>query len=188
MKKTVIAIVLTIAACLCVFGTTFAWLMDSTGEVVNTFTVGDVDIELTESENLDLKLVPGKTITKDPKVTVVAESEHCWVFVKIEKANNVDNFIEYTIDSGWTALAENDGVYYREVSAADAAAGKEYAIIANNQVEVKEDVTKAQLDAVAAAVATDATKAPSLTFTAYAVQYDAEDIKDATTAWGIVNP
>ena len=58
-----------------VFGT-LAWLTDSTDSITNTFTVGNIDIDLTETLPTDrtAKMVPGHTIKKDPKVTVTAGS------------------------------------------------------------------------------------------------------------------
>ena len=88
---------------------TLAYLKDTTGEVQNTFTVGKVKITLDEAE-LDLKdgalqfddnntalvkesrteegndyqtVYPGFTYPKDPTVTVVANSEDCYVFIKV---------------------------------------------------------------------------------------------------------
>ena len=99
-----------------VVGGSLAWLMDKTDAVKNTFTYGNVDIELKESEDLDLHIVPGKPITKDPTVTVKANSETSYVFVKVEKANWNDKFT-YEIAAGWTKLEGVDNVYYREVTA-----------------------------------------------------------------------
>ena len=98
---------------------TLAWLTDTTDPVVNTFTVGDINITLTESENLDLKMVPGRTITKDPKVTVNEGSEACWLFVKVVKSENFKDFMTYDKADGWTLLKTegNTEVYYREVAA-----------------------------------------------------------------------
>ena len=50
-------------------GGTLAWLTAKTDTVTNTFTVGDINIDLTETTT-DYKLVPGNTIAKDPTVTV----------------------------------------------------------------------------------------------------------------------
>ena len=89
MKK---ALFIMLSAALIVCATvagTLAWLTDKTEPVVNTFTVGDINITLTESENLDLKMVPGQTITKDPKVTVKDGSEACWLFVKVEEVGAI---------------------------------------------------------------------------------------------------
>ena len=66
MKK---ALFIMLSAALIVCATvagTLAWLTDTTDPVVNTFTVGDINITLTECENLDLKMVPGQPIRKDP--------------------------------------------------------------------------------------------------------------------------
>lgn len=161
---------------------TLAWLTDTTDPVVNTFTVGDINITLTESKNLDLKMVPGRTITKDPKVTVKAGSEACWLFVKVVKSGNFDSFMTFEIANGWTELTEGSGVYYRIVGdkSADGATDEPFPVISGNKVTVKNTVTKADLNGL-----TEATY-PTLTFTAYAVQKDG--INDATTAWGKVNP
>ena len=72
----------------CAIGGTVAWLTAKTDPVVNTFTYGDINIELTETkpENKQAKIIPGVNIEKDPKVTVKANSEACWLFVKVEEA------------------------------------------------------------------------------------------------------
>ena len=166
-------------------GGTVAWLTAQTPSVTNTFTVGDINIELTESENLNLKMVPGNTITKDPKVTVKAGSEACWLFVKVEESSVLDTYITYTVDSGWTQLKDANGkdvagVYYREVAAT---AADSFDVLTGNQVSVKTDVTKQMMNALKAEGATQ----PTLTFTAYAVQKD--NIDTAALAWEkITNP
>lgn len=92
MKKKVLSIVAVVLVLCCAIGGTLAWLTDKTDPVVNTFTVGDINIELKETTT-NYKMVPGNTITKDPKVTVKANSEACWLFVKVEKSSNFDSFI-----------------------------------------------------------------------------------------------
>lgn len=156
---------------------TLAWLTDKTEPVVNTFTVGDINITLTESENLDLKMVPGQPIEKDPKVTVKAGSEACWLFVKVEKSGNFDSFMTFEMADGWNALSGHAGVYYRNVDATNADTG--FDVLKDNKVMVLDTVTKTMLEGAK-------TNAPTLTFTAYAVQKDG--INDATTAWGKVTP
>lgn len=173
MKKkltTVLAIVLVVA--LSVAGT-YAYLTDKTGPVVNTFTVGNVDIDLTETTGNSYKMVPGTPIHKDPKVTVEAKSEACWLFVKVEKSANFDDFLTCNMAEGWTALEGVDGVFYRQVEAG--AADQDFAVLANDTVTVKPDVTKAMMDGL-----TDATR-PTLTFTAYACQ--TAGIDTAAQAW-----
>ena len=182
MKKKILVACLCVAlAVLTIAGTTLAYLTSKTEAVVNTFTVGNIDITLTETTT-DYKMVPGSTIAKDPKVTVKAGSEDCWLFVKVEESTNLNDFITYTIASGWT---KGDGtnipanVYYREVAAATA--DNEFAVLTNNQVTVKATVTKAMMDALQVKGATQ----PTLTFTAYAIQKAGFDT--ATAAWAEAN-
>lgn len=163
---------------------TLAWLTDTTDPVVNTFTVGDINITLTESKNLDLKMVPGQPIEKDPKVTVKAGSEACWLFVKVDKSVNFDGFMTFEMADGWIALSGYAGVYYRNVDATNADTG--FDVLKDKKVMVLETVTKTKLEGVKNADGTPNKNAPTLTFTAYAVQKDG--IADAATAWGKVTP
>ena len=181
MKKKSIAVVLALVLLVCcAVGGVLAWLTDTTDPVVNTFTIGNVDITLAESENLNLKMVPGQTITKDPKVTVVGGSEACWLFVKVEKSDNLESFINYAIADGWTQLPDVAGVYYREVSASDDS--QEFNVLTDNQVTVKTDVTKTMMDNLSK----DNAVQPTLTFTAYACQK--AGVTSAADAWAKVNP
>lgn len=176
MKKkltTVLAIVLVVA--LSVAGT-YAYLTDKTGPVVNTFTVGNVNIDLTETTT-DYKMIPGMTIHKDPMVTVKENSEACWLFVKVEKSANFDDFMTYDMANGWTKLEE--GVFYRQVAAS--AADQDFAVLANDTVTVMPDVTKDMMDAIDNGTAAK----PTLTFTAYACQ--ADGFASAAAAWAEVN-
>ena len=179
MKKKTLALVLALTLLVAgVVGGTLAWLTDQTAEVKNTFTVGDINIGLTET-TADYKMVPGNTIAKDPKVTVKAGSEACWLFVKIEESTNLSSYISYTADSGWTALAGVSGVYYREVAASTA--DQAFNVLANNQVTVKDTVTKAMMDAIEDGAAAN----PTLTFTAYACQTD--NVTSPADAWAKIN-
>lgn len=177
MKKKTLALVLALTLLVAgVVGGTLAWLTAKTDEVKNTFTVGDINIGLTETTT-DYKMVPGNTIAKDPTVTVKANSEACWLFVQVTKSENLDAFITYAIADGWTALPGVDGVYYREVPAS--AADQTFPVLAGNAVTVKSDVTKTMLE-------TAKTVVPTLTFKAYAVQQD--NVASASDAWAKVNP
>ena len=167
----VLAVMLIVGATI---GGTIAWLQDTTDSVVNTFTYGDIDIDLAETTK-DYKMIPGNTIAKDPTVTVKADSEECWLFVKIEESDNLDDFISYTVADGWTALEGVDGVYYREVDADEA--DQTFAVLKDNKVTVLEDVTKTMVNGL-----TEETY-PTLTFTAYAVQK--ANIATAAEAWTI---
>lgn len=175
MKKKTLALVLALTLLVAgVVGGTLAWLTDRTAEVKNTFTVGDINIGLTETTT-DYKMVPGNTIAKDPTVTVKANSEACWLFVQVTESENLDTFITYAIANGWTKL--KSGVYYREVPASDA--DQPFSVLAGNAVTVNNTVTKEML------TAKDFTN-PTLTFKAYAVQKD--NVASASDAWAKVNP
>ena len=176
-NKTVAILLALVLAIGCAVGGTLAWLISKTDSVVNTFTYGDINIGLTETPR-DYKITPGVDIKKDPKVTVTAGSEACWLFVKVEK-ENWNNKVTYEIADGWTALTGHTGVYYREVGADTAKAGESYYILkgnttyANGVVTVSDTLTKEDIKGI--------TTNPTLTFTAYAVQKDGIDT--AAAAW-----
>lgn len=176
MKKALFTLVaLVLIVCGTVAGT-FAWLTAKTDTVKNTFTVGDINIELSESDNLNLKMVPGNTIKKDPKVTVKANSEACWLFVKIEKLNDFDNFMTFEVADEWTELTAGSGIYYREVGANEA--DQIFEVLKGNIVTVKDTVTKADLEGAKG-------NNPTLSFTAYAVQKSG--FASAAAAWTEAN-
>lgn len=172
----------------CVAGGTVAWLVATTDSVTNTFTYGDINIELAETKpvNQQAKIIPGVDIEKDPKVTVKANSEACWLFVKVEKTGTfVDGKVTYAIADDWTKLTgvdSVDNVYYREVGAVTA--DTSYYVLKgsteypNGVVTVSENLTKDEIKNI--------TSKPTLTFTAYAVQK--EGSADAAAAWAKANP
>ena len=178
MKKklmTVLALVLVVA--MSVAGT-IAYLTDTTAPITNTFTVGKVDITLTETFNTDTngdqkndawqaQLIPGTSYTKDPVVTVTADSEDCWLFVKFEEKNGAATYLNYTSNltaaNGWT---QGDGtnipanVWYRAVNKADST--KSFHLLDGDTVKI--DST-----AVTNGTMNDAANA-QLVYTAYACQ------------------
>lgn len=194
-SKTLAALLAMVLTLTCVVGGTIAWLTSKTDPVENTFTVGNIDIELKETTDT-YKMVPGWTIDKDPLVTVKAGSEDCWVFIKVEesvgeieiegKTYSFADFIDYQIDpNNWKKLEEETNVYYCEVTNVTADRvikvlgymnGTEYV---NNKVLVKDTVTKEMMDAI------DGDNNPKLTFTAYAVQLYKNNTEKftATEAW-----
>lgn len=164
----------------CAVGGTFAWLTAKTDAVVNTFTYGDIKIDLDETTGDDYKIIPGVNIGKDPTVTVTAGSEACWLFVQIEEkdwpafkeADGKTAKIAYDIASGWTELESVSGVYYREVGAVNE--DTSFEVIKGNVITVSENLTKTEVNTVV-------TVHPKLTFTAYAVQKDG--VTSAADAW-----
>lgn len=182
MKK---ILVLSLAALLLVavsIGGTVAYLKAESDEVENVFTTSDITISLDESDDLDLKMVPGGTIEKDPVVTVEAGSEKCWLFVEVTRSANFDSYMTYAMNSGWVEIA-SDGYtkvygYTTIVDASDAA--EEIKVLANDEVSVKAEVTKAMME-------TAESNKPTLTFKAYAVQSDNISATTVNEAWVVYN-
>lgn len=169
----VLALVLVLG---CALGGTVAWLVAESGPVTNTFTYGDININLEETTGSSYKIIPGVDIAKDPKVTVEADSEACWLFVKVDEVGTfVADKVTYSVADGWTALTGQPGVYYREVGAVTA--DTDFYVLKDNVVKVSDTLTKEDIK--------DITTRPTLTFTAYAVQKDG--IADAATAWSKIS-
>ncbi len=122
MKKSLITMLVALVLVAAVgVGATLAYLTDSTEAKVNTFTVGDVDIELTETAsagNTDAvveatndgfsfdNLQPGDVVNKKPVVTVVEGSNKCYVYVKVSEST----YLTADIDTeAWEALG--NGIY-----------------------------------------------------------------------------
>ena len=119
MKTKSKALLLTLCAVLLVAASvlgTMAYLT-STDTVTNTFTVGNVEIKLDETDVTNptgsrvqansYKLMPGTTYTKDPTVTVKAGSEESYVRMKVtfnnaaalmEMLPSADNLEDFTPD------------------------------------------------------------------------------------------
>ena len=182
-----------VAACLMlvvgVVGGTVAWLTATTGSVVNTFTCGDINITLAETTGTSYKILPGNNITKDPTVTVSANSENCILFVKVEEENwptftetNGTRKVRYDIADGWTALTGVSGVYYRTVTSSES--NQDFAVLKDNTITVSGNLTKVEVNSM--------TTAPTLTITAYAHQLATGNSENPTfdraTAWANLNP
>lgn len=126
MKKRTVAVLCAVAIVIGVaIGGTMALLQHSAA-VVNTFTAGTIAISLSETKDgepvpaNDYVMVPGETLTKDPKVTVAKDSESCYLFVKVKEINfnglrNPINWEEIKSPTnngvgGWTAISvDGDG-------------------------------------------------------------------------------
>ena len=186
--KAMIAASAATVALLGAVGGTVAWLIAETDSVKNTFTYGDIDITLTETESTTddgdddpntntYEMVPGNSIAKDPTITVLADSEASWLFVKLEESDNFDTFMTYQLADGWTALDGVEDVYYMEAPATGDS-DVEYGVLLNDEVTVAEGITKEQFNAL-----DESGAFPTLTVTAYAVQHD--NIATAAEAWAL---
>ena len=175
MKKFYKVLVIALCAVMLVAGSTaatVAYLSMKTAPVQNTFTAGNINIELKQDNQLDTsKMVPGIVYEVDPKVIVKANSESCWLFIKIEKPDNFNTFLNYGMVEGWTSL--ENGVYYRQVGATTTE-DVTFGIIKDDQIVADASCTKAQYDTLNYATL-------DLKITAYAVQQVGFDT--AAAAW-----
>lgn len=184
MKKLTKGLILVLCAAVLVAGSvmgTLAWLT-AQDTITNTFTVGNIQIDLTEEAVNVHKLIPGAKITKNSKVTVINGSEKCYLFVKIEngitgvEANSgeIKPVADQMMAKGWKLVAGKTNVYYYE-GMIDATSG---------------NVTQAVFDYYAISeAATDLSDYDNETVvvTAYALQATAVgetiDADKALTAW-----
>ena len=160
----------------------------------NTFTVGHVKITLQEyAINVEtgvktgsttpvtgmknVKLVPNRVIEKNPFVTVKANSEKCYLYVKVvNKIAGVESAetatyttVEQQMDAnGWKKLDGVDNVYYMIVETNAADQNKNVF----EQFMVKPEATNDVLAAVSG---------ETIELTAYAVQF--EGFTNAKDAW-----
>lgn len=173
MKKKLITAMISL---LCVVtlgvGSVIAYFSSHSGPVINTFTVGEVEIDLAETTGDSYQLIPGATVSKDPVVTVLAGSEDCYVYVRLERTSRADEFLTYELEEGWTILGGIDGVYYRHVP--HAAVNMKYHVFANDQIMVNNTVTEEKLAQLGEEGCT-------MTVTAYAIQ--TQGIESPSDGW-----
>lgn len=173
---------------------TMAYLT-STAEVTNTFTVGNVNITMTEAkvdeygkavENAErvtantYKLIPGHEYKKDPTVYITAGSENCYIFVKVENGiSDIEASGDTTIAAqltakGWKAVGGTTGVYVyagteEGATKKDLAAGSNAVVFDSFKIADTADI---------------ASKADStIKITAYAIQADGFADKTPAEIW-----
>ena len=172
MKKKILLFTISMLCILAIsVGTTFALLISLTGPVKNTFTVGNVEIALTETTGDKYKLIPGTTVQKNPKITVKADSESCWLFVKINTDTALSGIISYSLSDGWAALSEFEGVYSRKVENINGDTA--FSVLKDDCFTVKDTLDKRQMEKI--------TQSQKFIFQAFAIQ--AHGLDNAHAAW-----
>ncbi len=174
---------------------TMAYLKDSE-EVKNTFTVGNVAITMDETDVDDstpnkerdqansYKLLPGHTYTKDPIIHVGANSEDCYLFVKIDnqiaaiEANGNTTVAAQMEAKGWVLVNGKTDIYVYVGTTAGAT--DPLAVAKGNDVTVFE---KLVIDGSADYTKLATYKDKTITVTAYAVQKDGFEGKTADQIW-----
>lgn len=121
-KKTVLAAVILLL--MFVVGGAIAYFTD-TDTKTNTFTIGSVDITLTEDgwdaltdtdsdgiPDAAEDMMPGESVTKDPLVNNISTKNPAYVFVKVEvpcttveSPATPEEIFTYTVNAGWTELS-----------------------------------------------------------------------------------
>ena len=122
-KKTVLAAAILLF--IFVIGGAIAYFTD-TDQKTNTFTIGSVDITLTEdgwdaltdANDNDIPdaaedMMPGESVTKDPLINNVSTKNPAYVFAKVEvpcttivaPATTSEELFTYTTNAGWTELS-----------------------------------------------------------------------------------
>lgn len=194
MKKTSKALLLSLCAVLLVTASvlgTMAYLT-SQDQVVNTFTVGNVAITLDEKDvdnstpgenDRDkanaYKLMPGHNYEKDPIVHVDANSEDCYLFVKVvNKIANIEaekTVAQQMTEKGWVAVDAANGIYVYTTDKTNPAV-----VTKGSNITVFENFTIAgNVDNTT--LATYAGK--TITVNAYAIQADGFAGKTASEIW-----
>lgn len=110
-KLTILAVVALLAVAALA---TLAYLTDSAAPLTNTFTVGDIDIELDEEFEEDSKIYPGAEIVKEPVVTVLAGSEPTYLYIFIDNKIGSDAVLDIS-ETDWIPVGNvgTTGKVYR---------------------------------------------------------------------------
>ena len=179
-KKFVKPLLMTAMVIMLVVATVFATMayMTSTAKVTNLFTVGNVALKMDETDvdvygvqdgdtrvtTNSYRLVPGKTYTKDPIITVTANSEESYLFVTVANpliGYEADTTEKPTMETqmlanGWkvhqAATATTPTVYVYVGDAADAkkvgGIATDTAIKVFDNFTLKSDLTATQMEAL----------------------------------------
>lgn len=153
MKKR-IALVITVVLLLAVGAySTIAYLQDLTAPVVNTFTVGNVHLTLSEpswNPLEDHKLVPSASFAKEPTVVVKANGEDCYVATKITIPTMLDPLVSLNINTANWILVKTVGedYYYKYFGLVTASESDKTLEPLFTQVTVLGSVTNEQLAAL----------------------------------------
>jgi hypothetical protein len=147
------------------------------------------------TEGNTYKMRPGGEYLKDPLVTVLENSEDCWLFIKLEETGGVtvingdgntvtygfDDYLAYTVADAWTQLYDAGhfgvseyaitGVYYRYVPGDAVGTGISYRVLEDDTICVQPGADAEMLKVLDGNGEDAAANSPRLSCTAYAVQH-----------------
>lgn len=197
MKKKLLALILSVAVVASIAAAgTLAYLTASADPVVNTFTVGNIEIDLEEHKLLEdgkldpsvtvpmneyKRVLPGAELNKDPFVTVKAGSEDCYLYVQVIDGINaavpgaattdMDVRTAENPDGKWIAVDEANGIYrYAEVVAHDATNNQAFTVF--NKVNFAGTLTNEQMKTLDKGI---------IAIKAFAIQEDNNTVDTANT-------
>lgn len=122
-KRSILTVCLALALVVTAVLGTIAY-MTAQDSKINTFTVGSFN-KPTDPDHPDQtldnyliepgwvensKLVPGSSVTKDPKVGIGTGSEDAYIYVYVDNKTLTDankKLVTFTLDGGWTAVADH---------------------------------------------------------------------------------
>ena len=184
-KKTLLMLACAVMLVLVSVMGTMAYLT-STDTVTNTFTVGNVAITLDETdvdnstadadrdkENA-YNLLPGHKYKKDPIIHVAANSEDCYLFVKVEDEiaaiEDAKTVATQMSELGWTAVKGETNIFAYNSIISKSASAQDVKVF--KDFTIKGDVINTTLAGY---------KGKTIKVTAYAVQ--ADGFTSAEDAW-----
>lgn len=177
-NKILMAIVsLSLIICLTVGGSaSYAYLVTPKSSDEVSFSKSTIVAPTVSHDNAvsSAAMVPGGSITVNSYVKANSGTNVAtYLFAKVTKSSNVDTYLSYTYDSGWTKDTTNStstvDILYRKLAAS---ATGTYYIYSSKAVTVKSATTKSD---------TFTSAKPTITVTAAIVQQDARTAAQAYT-------
>lgn len=188
VRVLMVALAVVLAVC-CATGGTIAWLTSTPDPVSGTFVVGNVSITLSDEKgilkaetakaiatsNTVTSYTPGQAIESNPKITVEAGSEACFIFIHIEEENNSfsnnEQVIQWTLNDSdndtnknWSAVQGHAG-YYCTILKKKPTENKTYTLFKDGKLTVNPSLTNEIISAKTFGN-------PTITITAAAVQME----------------
>lgn len=148
-------------------GASYAYLKDSTKNVVNNFATNNVNVTLTETTE-GYSIIPGTTQDKDPVVTVDSTIP-AYVFATVK--DDTQGLVSYNIADGWTQVPGFPNVYYRVYNPSTDTTTS-WPVLLNSQVSYSSDITNEDVAGK---------ENLNLTFQGYAIQEEGFNTPEA--AW-----
>lgn len=171
MKKrlTIIAVIALLAVASLA---TLAFLTATTPELENTFTVGDLNIELTEQYVQNSKIYPGAVISKAPVATVKAGSEPAYLFVMVDNQLHPHGVLNI-IPANWVSVGSSGTKTVYRYSAVVNASAIDQNFTVFTTVTFANTLTKTELSTLTN---------KKIIIKAYAHQSSSTDVATATSA------